>query len=327
MELSKRATPETGKEAEASEVKKEVKGNNLVVQKYIIKVNPRKDGYHPLPKKERKDTGKITSQFLTINGQPTQAIIRGLSNLQERHFSYMLINKTPKDQNFDEVMTYYWADYVIDIPEKGLPLDASYTLKTVIIEGREETIEEPLYLDQYIKARFAKQSSRVAFSADQKASLDLYDFIMEDLSIEQKNKEDMFKLTIKSDSAINNLFLESSEESHEKVDWMLELLKEPNELFYTASYTDKCIKLKELQKENPSKFLEVFNDSRLEQKALLFTLTQTGVISKEGSAYMYQDTLIGSTETEALLFLADQTKSSFVVKLKSSLKEILTIRR
>lgn len=321
MELSKKGTQE--EVVEKVETKKE---NPLVVQKYIIKVNPRKDGYHPLPKKERKDTGKITSQYLTIHGQPTQAIIRGLNNLQERNFSYMLINKTPKDQNFDEVMTYYWADYVIDIPEKGLSLDASYTKKTVIIEGREEEIEDPLYLDQYIKARFAKQSSRVAFTEEQKQNRDLYDFVIEDLSVEQKNKEDMFKLTIKSDSAINNLFVESTEESHEKVNWLLELLKEPNELFYSASYTDKCIKLKEIQKENPSKFLEVFNDSKLEQKALLFTLVQTGVISKEGNAYMYQDTLLGSTETEALLFLSDQTKSSFVVKLKSSLKEILTIK-
>lgn len=293
----------------------------VVNQKYILKVNSRETGYHPLPKKERKNEGKIGSQFLTINGQASRAIIRGLDTNQERYFASKLINKNPKDFGYDEAMTQYWADFTLYV-DKELKLDASYTLQEVVLDGEKTLMEVPVNLDDYIKAKFAKQNSRVAFTELEKQNKDLCDFIMEDLSIAEKNRENLFKLKIESTSALSDLLKSCSEQSHEKIDWLLEVLKEPNELFYNLSYIDKCIKITEKAENNAASFLTALKDKNLENRALLYRFVQTGIISKEGEAYFFGDTLVGSTEKECMIFLSDATKSMYVVKMKAQLKEI-----
>jgi len=294
----------------------------IVTQKYLIKLNERQEGYHPLPKKERKNEGKISSQFISRNGVATRTIIRGLSNDQERYFAYLLINKTPKDQGYDEAMTTYWADYSVMIEGK-LTLDASYELKEVTLDGEKVQMEVPLVLEEYIKAKFAMASSRVAFTEEEKMNRDLFDFIMEDLSVAEKNKQDLFRLRFESNKALTELISSCTESSHEKIDLLLEVLREPTELFYGLGYVDKCMKLTEKQENNPTKFMAALNDKYLEQKALLYKAVKTGVIAKEGEAYFFADTLVGSTEKEAMLFLADGTKGAFVAKIKAQLSTLL----
>jgi hypothetical protein len=299
-----------------------VKEPTIVSQKYVLTINQREGNYQPLPKKERKDTGKIGSQFVSKNGMATQTIIRGLSTDQERYFASKLINKNTRDQGYDEVMTAFWADFVVFVDGK-LTLDASYVEKEVLLDGEKVVIEVPLVLEDYIKAKFCIQSSRVAFYEHEKVNKDLFDFIMEDLSIAEKTKHDAFKFKMEATSALTELFKESSEQSHAKIDWVLEVLREPSELFYGLKYVDKCIKLTEKQEQSPVNFVKALKDKNLEQRALLYKLTQTGIISKEGEALLFGDTLIGSTETEAIIYLADATKSAFVTKMQAQLKQLL----
>lgn len=294
----------------------------IVTQKYLVTLNEKKEGYHPLPKKERKNEGKISSQFISRNGIATRTITRGLSNDQERYFAHLLINKTPKDQGYDEAMTSYWADYSVMVEGK-LTIDASYEVKEVMLDGEKVQMEVPLVLEEYIKAKFAIASSRVAFTEEEKMNRDLFDFIMEDLSIAEKNKQDLFKLRFESNKALTELISSCSEGSHEKIDLILETLRQPTELFYGLSYIDKCMKLTEKQENDPTKFMTALNDKYLEQKALLYKAVRTGVIAKEGEAYFFADTLVGSTEKEAMVFLADGTKGAYVSKIKAQLNTLL----
>jgi hypothetical protein len=293
----------------------------VIKQKYVLKLINKDNSYHPLPKKERKNEGKIGSQFLTYNGQVSRAIIRGLDTNQERYFASRLINKTPKDFGYDEAMTQYWADFTIFV-DRELQLDASYTIEKVKLDGTEVEIKVPVNLEDYIKVMFAKQNSRVAFTELEKQNKDLYDFVLEDLSIAEKTKEENFKLKTRATSALADLFKSSSEQSCEKIDWLLEVLKEPNELFYSVKYIDKCIALTEKAEANPGAFLNALEDKNLENRALLYRLIQTGIVIKEGESYFFGDTLVGSTEKECIVFLSDPTKSMFVVKMKAQLKEI-----
>jgi hypothetical protein len=298
----------------------------LVEQKYHLTGNERKGGYHPLPEKLRKEAttaGQISSQFVNSTG----AIMRGLSTDQERYFAPKLINKNIKDPNFDEVMTSYWADYTISVPKVGgLKLDASYTVQEVKLDGELVKMEVPVNLHDYIKATFAKQSSRVAFLEEEKSNKDLYDFIMNDLSIEKRVERETFKLKLEANKNYIELIGNSSEKEHSKVDWMLDLMKEPNELFYNAEYTDKCTRLDELKDSKPEDFVRIYKDANLESKALLFRLKQSVIVTVEGKAIFFGDELLGATDEEALLYLKDQSKSGMVNKMRSQLNEVIKVR-
>jgi hypothetical protein len=219
-------------------------------------------------------------------------------------------------------MLFYWADFRVDVPEKGVALDASYYLKDVVIDGVSQTIECPVDLFAYMKAKFVMQSSRTAFTEEQIANKDLYDFILEDLSVAQKTKEDTFKLSTKAGKYYFELMGACSEKDHAKIDWLLDILKEPNELFYKSSYIDKCMRLNDLQSSKPTQFVKAFENEHLETDSLLYRLEQLGIITKQGETYFYGDVALGEGK-EARVFLQDTTKSAFVVKMKASLQEAL----
>jgi hypothetical protein len=305
---------------------KEVAQPKIIEQKYHLVANERKGGYHPLPAKLRAESttaGSISSEFVNSTG----AIIRGLSTDQERYFASKLINKNPKDFGYDEAMTTFWADYTISIPRvDGLRLNASYKLEEVKVDNELVTIEIPVNLHDYIKANFARQSSRVAFLEDQKASSDLFDFIMNDLSVEKRIEDAAFKTKLEATKAYTDLISSSSEKDHSKIDWLLDLLKEPNELFYTADYITKCKRLDQLKDAKSTEFIALYNDRNLETKSLLFRLKQSGIVTVQGKSIFFGDELIGAGDEDANVFLNDQTKSGTVVKMKAQLSEITKVR-
>jgi hypothetical protein len=298
----------------------------VIEQKYHLFGNERKGGYHPLPAKLRAEAttaGQISSQFVNSTG----AISRGLDTNQERYYASKLINKNPKDIGYDEAMTMYWADFTINIPKVGgIKLDASYSMQDVKVDNEIVSMAVPVNLHDYIKANFAKQSSRVAFTEDDKASSDLFDFIMTDLSIEKRIEDSTFKLKLEADTNYVELIGKCSEADHSKIDWMLDLLKEPNELFYNATYIDKCKRLNAIKDSKPASFVSIYADKKLEIKSLLFRLKQSAIVTVEGKAIFFGDEVLGATDEEALLYLADQTRGGMVNKMKAQLSEITKVK-
>lgn len=308
---------------EAQAKKQEVQTPKYVEQMYKLMVNRREDGYHPLPKSLRDYKGTISSQYIVVNGYSTTAILRGLDTNQERYYATKLINKNPKDIGFDDAMTTFWAEFTIAVPPNGLILDASYTLETVKLDGEDVEIKKPVYLDQYIKAEFAKNNNRVAFIPEDRANSDLFHFIINDLSVVKLESRKRFEEATRADAKYVELVQSvSTTGSNEKVDYLLDLLKEEHELFYTADLTDKLIRLKELANQKPVEFITKYEDDLLPIKSLLFRLTQTRLITLEGGTYFLDNKQIGSYK-EAITYLNDQTNSGEVSKLKARLKELL----
>lgn len=301
--------------------------NNVVEQKYRLVVNERPEGYNPLPKQIRDDRGRIASQFQTIDGIATTAILRGLSTEQERYFASKLINKNPKDLGYDEAMTIFWAEYSVDVPKQGLNLDASYEIKDVMLDGERIKLEVPLYLDQYIKATYAKGANVVAFTEEERANPYLYNFIMTDLSIEKRKQVERFKIQNKADELYVDLVKSyNAEKPNEKIDHLLDCLKEPHEHFYSATPEDKLMRLKQLAASKAEDFIKLYEDASLEIKSLIFRLVQTRLLTVEGSIYFNGDISLGDYKS-TIAWFSDQTKSGEVAKLKSRLNEVLKLKK
>lgn len=299
---------------------KEVK---VVKAFYELRVNPKEGAYHPLPKKLRKEEARpsyISSEFIGNGGM---SILRGLSLKQERYFSRELINKSPIDAGFDASMTEFWADFRITVPEKTpLKLNASYSVQKVLIDGKEEELEIPVNLFDYIKAHFAMKNSRVAFYGEEKANSSLYDFIMTDLSLATKERETGLKLKNIALEKYLELVKLSSEKNNNTVHYMLDVLQDPRENYFSMEVSDKLAKLNEIALENPSAFIAAYDDKNLVSKARLFRLTQTRIVSLEGSEYFFEDIALGDKE-QAIAFLSDQTKSAIVQKMLAKMQELL----
>lgn len=298
------------------------KAPEVISQKYLLRINNARSIAYKIPKGIARDEARVSSEFKVVNGTPTRAIIKGLTPDQERYFCADLINKTPKDPGFEQDLITFWADFSVDVP-KQVTLDASYTVKEVELDGKKVTMEIPVNLYEYINANFCKESTRVAFTEEQKLNSDLYELILEDLSVVERNKKARFKDAMAATTAKVKLFSQVSEQDHAKVDWLLDVMKNPNELFYKASFDDKCIRLDELIAEKPDVFLSYVDNPNLESEALLYRLIQLNVVTKEGQAIFFGDMLLGNTQKEAYAFLQDQTKSGFVAKMKAQINDIL----
>lgn len=309
---------------------KQIKTLDIIEQKYVLSANRREGAYHPLPAAQGKQMslreykGRIGSEFISNGGQATSSVLRGLSTDQEWYYAHKLINKNPKDPGYDEAMTIYWAEFFIDVPEQGLKFDASYRIDTVkLVDGRDVEIQIPTLLDQYIKANYAKKYSRVAFTEEEKANSYLYDFLLTDLSIAKRQTEEKFRLENRADLKYGELVKAYSEgKINEKVDYLLDVLKDENEHFYSSSSEEKMMRLKSIKTNKPEEFIAAYDDVSLAVKSLVFRLIQTRVLTKEGETYFNGDISIGGNK-ELIAYLQDQTKSGEVAKLKAKLQQIL----
>jgi hypothetical protein len=295
----------------------------LVEKKYQILVNDRKGDYHPLPKKLRDEESRpsyIGSEFIAAGGS---AVLRGLNNNQERFYGSTLINKSPKDTNFDEIMTHFWADFRVTVPKDGLKLDASYKITTKVIDGERVEFEEPININDYMRANFAMKNSRVAFYKEEKDNKSLYDFIMLDLSEAQRIKESVFELETLALTAYADLVKEVTEgKDNEKIHFLLDVLQNSRDNFFGLSVKDKLMKLKDIMNASPVEFYKAITDKKLSLKSRFFRLVQTRTIILEGETYFYDDIALG-TKNEALAFLEDATKSPIVSKMIARLNEAL----
>lgn len=309
--------------AKQSNVEATIPKPTIVERKYQILVNDRKGDYHPLPKKLRDEESRpsyIGSEFIAAGGS---AVLRGLNNNQERFYGSTLINKSPKDTNFDETMTHFWADFRITVPKDGIKLDASFKIVTKVIDGDRVEFEEPINLNDYMKATFAMKNSRVAFYKEEKDNKSLYDFIMLDLSEAQRIKESVFEIETMALTAYAELVKEVTEgKDNEKIHFLLDVLQNSRDNFFGLGVKEKLMKLKDIMNNNPVEFYKAITDKKLSLKSRFFRLVQTRTIILEGETFFYDDIALG-TKNEALAFLEDATKSPIVSKMIARLNEAL----
>ena len=292
------------------------------MEKVIIRLNLREGGYHPLPKAMRESKGVITSEFKKVDGRITREIIRGLkTNEQEQYLLPTILSMKPNDNNWQKAVEEFWAEYSIKVlVEKTKILNiVTHTEKVTLIGGQETVLEVPENLHDYMDYNFAMQSSRVAKNDDDKANSDLFDFFLDDLSKIKKEELDLLKEKDLAD--INYVELLQSKKN-EKIDWLLEKLKEPEENFTHASTDDKQLALRKIKEVNPTAFNRESSNPDLEYEAELYKMLQFNIVTLEGNTVMDGNINIGQFYKEAVAYLKDGTKSEHVLKLKERLKSL-----
>lgn len=302
--------------------------SKLVERKFRLSLNKHEGEFHILPPKERKYEKILGCSFLAMGGVPTRAVTKGLDTVQERYFAPQLITKSPQDDGYAEDMHRFWLDFTVKVDDNPLDLDASYTEEEVMLDGKLTSIKLPTNLNHYIIAEVAlSNTSLVAFTKEQKLNKSMFDFILDDLSVVQKKEEDLFKLVNQAMEAYIELVKKSTNDKVDnKVDFLLDAMKEENPeqavVLYGLSPTDKLKALKRFSEKQPDIFLNKVNSPNLEYESLLYNLTQSLVLDKEGELYFNGDLNLGNKK-QALEYLKDQTKTAEVTKLKQRLNEKL----
>lgn len=284
----------------------------------LMPVLEKKGEYSPLPKEQRDNTRRISSQFKVIDGRITPNIIKGLNREQERIILSEQLGIDINSPNWEKEVKKHWAEFSIKIPNKGLRLNKATYPKEVFLEGQKITIDYPYNVQDYIIYNYAMDSSDVAKTPEQKENMDLFKAYIEDYS-ELKQKE-IAALTEKDLADKNYVELINDKNKEEKIDWLVERFRKPEENFISFSREDKKLKLREIKETSPATFNEQFNNPNLEHEAFIYQLVTYGILKKEGKLYFNGVENLGS-HSEAIEYMKNSINSENVAKFKSLLEQ------
>lgn len=294
---------------------------NVEYKEEIVVIMPvlEKEGeYAPLPKEQRDNTRRISSQFKVIDGQITPNIIKGLTREQEKIFLSEQLGINADSPTWENEIKKYWAEYTVKIPIAGIRVNKAVYQREVNINGAKVVIDYPYNLSDYIMYNFVMESKDVAKTPEQKENMDLYKAYVEDYSI-LKAKE--FSLLAEKDKADNNYVnLINDKNAENKINWIVERFRQPEENFMSFSLADKKLKLREIKDKEPLAFNEQFENPNLEQEAFLYQLLTVGILKKEGKLYFNGVENLGS-KAEAIEYMKNSTNSENILKFKALLEQ------
>ena len=187
-------------------------------------------------------------------------------------------------------------------------------------DGTTYTVEVPENLEDYMAYQFAMKSSRVAKTEDELQNNSFYHFILEDESKMKQKEKDSHSINKRATIAYARL-ASKLEENISKIDWILEMTKEERSI-YDESITseEKDMLLMKLSDTKPEVFIQLVEDERLEDKALLAKAVSLGILTMEGNDYYYLNENIGTEEKGAIAWLHKPEKSASVAAVKSKIE-------
>lgn len=295
--------------------------NEIEYKEEIVLVMPvlEKEGeYSSLPKEHRNNTRKISSQFKVVDGRITSNIIKGLSRQQERIFLTEQLGISVNNANWEKEINKFWSEYFVLIPERGLKLNKATYLKEIVVDGEKVKIDYPYNMEDYIRYNFIMESSQVAKTPDQKSNMDLFMAYIEDYS--EVKKKQVSLLNQKDTADKNYVDLINNKNQEEKINWLIERFRQPEENFVSYSLDDKKLKLREIKDNNPIEFNAQFENPNLEQEAFIYQLVTFGLLRKEGKLYFNGVENLGSY-SEAIEYMKKATNSENVAKFKALLEQ------
>lgn len=302
-------------------IAKNTKNERIEYKEEIVVILPvvEKEGeYSPLPKDQRDNTRRISSQFKVIDGRITPNIIKGLNREQERIILSEQLGIDINNPNWEKEVKKFWAEFSIKVPSKGLRVNKATYPKEVVLGGQKVTIDYPYNVQDYIIYNYAMDSSDVAKTPEQKENMDLFKAYIEDYS-ELKQKE-IAQLTEKDLADKNYVDLINDKNKQEKINWLVERFRKPEENFISFSQADKQLKLREIKESSPAVFNEQFNNPNLEYEAFIHQLVTYSILKKEGSLYFNGIENLGNY-SEAIEYMKNSVNSENVAKFKSLLEQ------
>ena len=250
-------------------------------------------------------TVPIGSEWVLKDGKTTQEIIRGLTE-EEEYFlmSRTLVNCKNTDDNFTKACYDYWADYQIKFPDntQKLVLNIGYTTKEGEYKGQKVKYNVPDNLSEYIMYNFAKRSSVVAHTKDDKERSFKFNYILSEP--EEVKKEKTFSLSIKQAADKHYLELTNGakvDKYNPSIDYVFQVLKE-NSYVEVDDLQDKLNWLYEFKDKNPVKFSATVGMKDLAETAEIYKLVEQGILSKVDNYYGFGDIAFGGLESTIAYF-------------------------
>lgn len=266
-------------------------------------------------------------------------MIRGFSPEVERIVLPDILGVQANEPTFASKAKDFWAEFSVAPTKEGLRLNIATEKKkngTTTIkdeEGKDKVVDNmidfPVVPEDYMVWQIAKQSSKVAKTEIERSNLKRFDFYLVDVEEETKAENTEFANAENAMKSYSNLTADSALETNlEKIEWVLELLRDKGEAIDVESLStvEKKKRLFKLSKDEPLKFVSTVEDKNLGTKAKIVKLHNAGIISKEGKEYFDGETNIGEGKT-AVAWFTKPENSQKVVALEARLRAIKESKR
>lgn len=244
----------------------------------------------------------------------------GLTFEEQKLLMPHLIPVPATDPTFPKAVFDFFNGLVTKIPFTG-----GKTLQIGLKVTNDEPVSAenmPLEIEDFVRYRHAKGHPWMANNIKDAQGNQLKFFYMDDPDATHKEEADKMALEDKADG----IWLKIREQNG-KVGMLLTLMGTDERDFVGMRNEDsrKRTALKALISKNPGKFLDIYEDQHFESKYWLKAMVNANVVKRVGEAYVYGDnsTLIGRTETEAILFLENPEKEDVVTMLKGNTQDVL----
>ena len=255
-----------------------------------------------LPKAVRAEAVmKLSSVY--VNRQP----LKGFSPAEEKKHLNGILDVSPEHADWPKHSKVFWADMTIPVGFEGVELEVG-----VDTEGT------PLNVMDYIKYNFAIKHPHVALTKDEMDSDFNKRFYIQDLTREDKVKNNEIKF--KKDADKEFIKLSSNVKNMKRV---LRLMSntDPDRM------SDEQIEnsLYELKNNKPKQFIRIATDKNLELKAEIDEMITAGVLRKIGNQVIFIDEVLGDTMDNAVIHLKDKKNSGKLTILRAKLKELALV--
>lgn len=268
----------------------------------------------------------IGSYWESKNGKATGS---GLSFDEKYLLMPRIVDIPQDDRGFLPAVKAFFEAMVTPVPyddgitlEIGLMLDndkpITYSRKD---DDGKQTFNIPIAAMDYIRYRHAQGHPRVGKSlAEAKGNMLLDFYIFDPTSVMEADVE----MTRTKDKALKLYMLIREDKDPKKVDMMLTLMgKDPREFFGPDATSEKAQELRTQADTRAPRFVEEYESNMFEEKYLLTSMINIGVVRKVGNQFINADSgkILGNNMEEALYFFKDPVNTEAIAILKALMQE------
>jgi len=259
----------------------------------------RKDLDGHLPKAVRAEaTMKLSSVY--VNRQP----LKGFDLADEKKYMQGILDVNPDHVDWPKHSKNFWAELTIPVGFTGVELEI----------GTNED-GSPVNVMDYIKYNFAIKHPHVALTKGEMDSTIAKRFYIQDLSREDKVKNNSIKLRKDADKE----FIKVSSNS-KNMKRILRLMSNSNPERMTEDQIENA--LYEIKNNSPKKFIRIATDKNLELKSEVEEMVSAGVLRRIGNQVIFIDETLGDTLDDTIVHLKDKKNSGKLTILRAKLKEL-----
>jgi hypothetical protein len=240
---------------------------------------------------------------------PQSGVLLGrviLTAEEERKYMPAIVGVQPTHQEWDKVLNEYWANLQVNIPYDGLQLEIGYNLIS-------ETEKEPLNVMDWILYKYCLRYSGVANTiGDVGSSTNIRFYLFKDS--EEKAARTKLK-QLKDEAVLARMEVEKDTERMNSI-----IILSGNVL--QKYLAENQMLITDIADSNPAKFLELYKDKNLLEKAFVERLIGQGIMTRpvNSTLVIYDGNQVGSNLEEVTFWLKQPANSATLLTLREQLR-------